>query len=94
MQASFKNLSVRLSGVAVVSDRFDRAPFHGFFALGFFFGSGRLLVNVGITAVVIAREIVRRRFTAKVAIDALIIDVELARNVIGISVRNISHKID
>ena len=77
---------------AVVADGFNGAAFHRFFTLSFFLGCFRLLVNVGIPAVIIAGIVVRGGFTAKVTIDALIIDVILANDVFGISIRDVSHK--
>src|SRR6266571_6233633 len=44
---------------SVVTDRFDRAAFHRFFAESFFLGRFGLLVDVGVTAVVVAFEIRR-----------------------------------
>lgn len=64
--------------VAVVSDGFDRATFEGFHALLFFFGVFGLLDHVGVASVLIARKILRRGFPAQVAVDALLIDIELA----------------
>jgi hypothetical protein len=52
-----------------------------------------LLVNEGITAVIIALEIVRRGFTAQITIDALVVDVVFARDVFRILVSKIGHKI-
>jgi hypothetical protein len=42
-------------------------------------------------AVVVPFEIGRRGFAAQIAIDALIIDIEFARYVFGVFVRNIGH---
>jgi fructose-bisphosphate aldolase class II len=77
---------------AIITDRLDGTAFHGFFALGFFFGSTWLFENVGIPAVIVAGEIIGRRFTAQIAIDALVINVVLARSVLWIPVSNVSHK--
>ena len=78
---------------AIVADGFDRAAFFGFLAKRLFFRSGRLLVNIRIPAVVISGEIIRSGLAAKVAIDALIIDVILTGGVLWVSVRNVGHKI-
>ena len=75
----------------VVSDRFDRTAFHRFFAKSFFFWRLGLLINVGMAAVVVSFEIGRRGFTAQIAIDALIIDIEFARYVFGVFVRGVGH---
>jgi hypothetical protein len=42
-------------------------------------------------AVVIALEIGRRSFTAQIAVDALIIDVEFSCYVFGVFIRGVSH---
>src|SRR3954470_9513189 len=76
----------------VVADGFDGTALHRLFALSLFFRRFRLLVNVRISAVIVAGIVVRGRFTAKVTIDALIIDVILASDVFGISIRDVSHK--
>ena len=76
---------------AVVADRFDRATFHRFLAESFFLGRLRLLVNVGVSAVVVALEIGGRGFAAQIAVDALFIDVEFAGCVFGIFVGDVGH---
>jgi hypothetical protein len=78
--------------LAVVADGLDRAAFHRFFALGFFFGRGGLFENVGITAVVVSGEIGRGSFAAQITIDALVIDVIFARRVFWIFICDVSHK--
>jgi hypothetical protein len=75
----------------VVADRFDRATFHRLFAKTFFLGRLRLLVNVRVTAVVVALEIRGRSFPAQIAVDALLIDIEFASGIFGIFVGNIGH---
>ena len=69
---------------AVVANRFDRATFHRFFAECFLLRGLWLLVNVGMTAVVVAFETGRCRFATQIAVDALIIDVEYPRYVFGV----------
>ena len=76
----------------VVANGFDRAAFHGLFAGGFFFGGRRLLHDVRITSVIPAGVILRRSFAAQVAVDALVVDEVLARDVLGIPICNVSHK--
>ena len=61
---------------AIVADGFDGTTFHRFPAKGFFFRRFGLLVNIGVTTVVVAFEIGRRSFAAQVAIDALFVDIE------------------
>src|SRR2546423_2550713 len=76
---------------AVGADRFDRAAFHGFLAKRFFLGALRLLVNEGVAAVVVALVIGGRGFAAKIAIDALIVDVVGTGNVLRVFVCGIGH---
>jgi hypothetical protein len=80
-----------LCAVPVAADRFNRTPFHSFFAETFFIGRLRLLIDVGVTAVIIAFEIGRSCLAAQIAIDALIIDVEFPGYVLGVFVRCVSH---
>ncbi len=83
-----------LSSVAVIADGFHGAAFHGFLAARFFLRRAGLLVNVRITTVIAAGEIVRRGFAAQVAVDALIIDEKFAGHVVSVSICNVSHKIE
>src|SRR6266576_6568051 len=76
---------------AVATNRLDWATFHRFLAERFFFRRLRLLVDVGMAAVVVALEIGRRSFTAQIAVDALIIDIEFAFYVFGVFVRGVGH---
>lgn len=78
---------------AVIADGFDRAAFHGFLAELLFIGRFRLLVDVGVTAVIIAAKIARSGFAAEIAVDALIIDVKFAGQVFGIAISDVSHNI-
>src|SRR6266404_5677262 len=79
----------RLSAVA--ADRLDRAAFHRLLAERFFLGTFRLLVNEGVAAVVVAFVISGRGFPAKIAVDALVIDVVGTRDVFRIFICGISH---
>jgi hypothetical protein len=76
---------------AVVSDRFYGTTLHCFLANGFFLWCRRLLIDVGISVVVAAREIVRCGFPAQIAIDALVIDVDFSFNIFGVFVLNLCH---
>jgi hypothetical protein len=69
------------SGVAVLADGLDRAAFEGFAAERDFFLRGRLLVDEGVAALVVAREEIGGGLAAEIAVDALLVDVELARDV-------------
>jgi hypothetical protein len=76
---------------AIVANRFDRATFHRFFAERFLLRGLWLLVNVGMTPVVVAFETGRCRFATQIAVDALIIDVECPRYVFGVFVCDVGH---
>jgi len=56
-------------------------------------GEAGLLEDKGKTAVVVPLEIAGRGFAAKVAVNALVVHVILARHVVGIFIRYISHKV-
>ena len=80
-----------MGSTPVVTDRLDGATFHGFLAGSLFFGTLRLFVHVGVSAVFEAGEIVRRGFAAQVTVDAIVVDVELTGHVLGISICEVSH---
>ena len=50
-----------------------------------------MLVNIRVTAVIVAFEIGRRGFAAQIAVDALLINVEFSRNVLRIFVCGVRH---
>jgi hypothetical protein len=50
-----------------------------------------LFVDERIAAVIVAFEVVGSRFTAKIAINALVIDVIFSVDIFGIPICNISH---
>src|SRR5262249_38828954 len=77
---------------AVVADGFDRAAFLGFLAPGFLLWRFGLLVNVRITAVLIALKVIRRRFAAQVAVNALVVHVVFSGYVDFVFVCQVSHK--
>jgi len=76
---------------AVIANRFDRATLHRFFAERFLVKGLWLLVNVGMTPVVVAFETGGCRFAAQIAVDALIIDIEWPRYVLGVFVCDVGH---
>jgi hypothetical protein len=76
---------------AVVANGLDRTAFHRFFAKSFFVWCLRLFIDVGMAAVIVPLEIGRRGFAAQIAIDTLIIDIEFARYIFGVFVRDIGH---
>jgi len=77
---------------AVASDGLDGAAFHGFLAKSFFLGSLRLFENVAVTTIVIALEVGGRGLAAQIAINALIVHVKFATDVLGILVCYICHR--
>src|ERR1019366_7903335 len=68
-------------GVAVVANGLDRAALEGLHAEGNLLLRGRLFVHERVASLVMAREKSRRGFAAKVAVDALLIDVKFAPDV-------------
>ena len=78
---------------AVIPDSLNRTAFFGFFAAGFFFRILWLLGDERVAAVLIAFEILRRSLAAKIAVDALIIDVIFSSYVFWIFICDVSHKI-
>jgi hypothetical protein len=83
---------LRESG-AVIADRFHGATLHRFLAKLFFLRSGGLFKNVRIAAIIVAAKVTRGGFTAKVAVDTLVIDVKFAGKVFGIAVCDVSHNL-
>jgi hypothetical protein len=77
--------------LTVVSDRLDGAAFHGLLAESLLLGSLRLLEDIGVTTVLIPLEIGGCRLAAKITVDALVIAVISAGNVLGILVGYVSH---
>jgi hypothetical protein len=77
---------------AVVAYCLDRAGVERFLAEFQFFGSFRLLVNVGVAVFVVAGEISRRSITADIAIDTLRVDVKFAPDIVGQFVFRVGHK--
>lgn len=77
--------------LSVVPDRFYRAPFHGLFTESPLFVGGGLDVNVGVSLVIISGEIFRGRLPTEIAVDALIVDVELPVHVVIVSVFEFCH---
>lgn len=71
-----------VSGVAVVSDGFYRAAFKSFHAESDVFLCLRLLVDERVATLVVAGEEARRGFATEIAVDALLIDVELTGDIL------------
>ena len=82
MQAKMSGSFGKRKFVAVVADGFHRAGHEGFAAERSFFGCFGLFSDVRIAVLIISGEIGRRNIAADIAVDALIIDVVLARRVI------------
>ena len=78
---------------SVVADRLDRAAFLGFFATGLFLWIFGLFADERVSAVFIALEIVRCSFAAQVAVNALVVHVKFARDIFGIFICNVGHKL-
>ncbi len=78
--------------VSVATDGLDRATFHRLFAKCGFGIAFRLLVEVAVATVVVALEVSGGGFATEVAVNALVVHVECARDVFRIFVRLISHK--
>src|SRR5207253_2071378 len=82
-----------LRAISVIPNRFHWTSFFGLFATSFLFGILGLLIDKRIAAIIVPFEIVGGCFAAQITVDALVIDVILARDVFGIPVCNVSHKI-
>ena len=54
-------------------------------------GDSGLLVYVGMSTIVVTTEVRGRGFTAKIAVDALVIDVELSLYILGIFICGVGH---
>jgi hypothetical protein len=67
---------------AVVTDGLNRTALEGFHAKSDIIIGLGLLVNEGVTTLVVAAEKRRRGLAAEIAVDALLIDVKLTRSVL------------
>lgn len=76
---------------AVATDGLDRATFHRLFAERFLIRRFRLLVYVGMSAIIVTTEVRGRGLTAKIAVNALVIDVELSLYILGIFICSVGH---
>jgi hypothetical protein len=82
---------IALRLLAIAANGLDRAAGEGFFAEILFLVGFGLLVNVGVTAVVIALEVGGRGLAAEVTINALVVNVVGSRCVMGILVSGVGH---
>jgi hypothetical protein len=79
---SKKRASIELGLLSVAADGFDRATGKGFLAEAALFVGLRLLVEEGMTTVVIALEVSWRGLAAEVTINALVIYIVGTGNVL------------
>ena len=77
--------------LAVAAYGLDRATIHGLLAELLLLGSLRLFEDEAVAAVIIAFEVRRGRLTAEITIDALIIHVKLAPDVVAVFVCCVCH---
>jgi hypothetical protein len=77
--------------LSVAADRLDRATFHCLLAERLFLGGRGLFKNVRMPAIIVAGEVRRRSLATQIAIDALIVDVELSCYVLRVFICNICH---
>ena len=71
---------------AVLTDCLYGTSFHGLFTKTFLLGRFGLFEHVGVSPVVIALEVSWSGFAAKIAVNALVIDIECALNVLCVAV--------
>jgi hypothetical protein len=85
---------VELQGTSLLAVRtngFHRATGHSFLAEALLFIVLRLLVHVAVATVVVAGEVGRGGFAAKVTVNALVVHVELARGILRILIFDVCH---
>jgi hypothetical protein len=76
---------------AVAANGLDRATFHRLFAERFFLRRFGLLVYVGMSTIIVTTKVRGGGFTAKIAVDALVIDVELSLYILGVFICGVGH---
>jgi hypothetical protein len=77
--------------LTITADGLDRAALESFFALGALIVIFRLLVEEGVTSVIITLKVSRRSLAAKVTINALIVHVISTGDVLGVFVSGVGH---
>ena len=82
---------IALSVLGVVADRLDGAALHGLLAESLLLGGLGLLVDIGVTAILVALEVGGCGFAAKIAIDALVVAVVGSCDILGILVGYVGH---
>ena len=76
---------------AVAANGLDRATLHRLFAERFLIRRFRLLVYVGMSTIIVTTEVRGRGFTTKIAVYALVVDVELSFDILGIFICGVGH---
>lgn len=76
---------------AVAANGLDRATFHRLFAERFLLRRFRLFVDVGMSTIIVTTEVRGRGLTAKITVNALVIDVELSLYILGIFIYGVGH---
>jgi len=76
---------------AVAANGLDRATLHRLFAERFLVRRFRLLVYVGMSTIVVTAEVRGRSLTAKIAVYALVINVELSLYILGVFICGVGH---
>jgi hypothetical protein len=76
---------------AVAANGLDRATFHRLFAERFLIRRFRLLVYVGMSTIIVTTEVRGRGLTAKIAVYALVIDIELSLYILGVFICGVGH---
>lgn len=88
-----KVLRRSINAITVVPNRFNGTAPHGFHAQIFLFWGRWLLENDDIIPLIAAPEIIRCCFLAEITVDTLIVCVEDAGGVLGVSVLDVGHGI-
>ena len=76
---------------AVAANGLDWATLHRLFAERFLIRRFRLLVYVGRPTIVVTTEVRGRGLTAKITVNALVIDVELSLYILGVFICGVGH---
>jgi hypothetical protein len=76
---------------AIAANGLDWATLHCLFAERFFLRRFGLLVYVGVPTIIVATEVRGRGLTAKIAVDALVIDVELSLYILRVFICGVGH---
>ena len=77
--------------VTIVPYGLRRTSFNPLLAKSVLLWGRRLPIDVRMTSLIVAANVVRGGFAAKIAISALVIDVEFTGNILGIAVDEVGH---